>query len=237
MNTTKTLEKKNYNIDRKTLGALAREAFKAQGVAKAMPGIYFRVLIANTQAALIGAPRVRATKGEKLTEDQIALHVQTLQAEAEPMYEEILAAANDVYPGRGNGELRHKETTFARTAKSTLRKWIEAGKDITSVVAARSKKTAFRIEREAAEVNPDTVMKRAEVAADRIVEQIKTITEPEKRRAALEAAMSKLEQELAPLMGGATKDPKEAMRDHIPLKIPGAGTFRPAIVNGFRLAS
>lgn len=238
MNTIKTLERKHYNVDAKAIGAIAREAFRAQGTADALPGIYFRVMLANTQAALLGEPRLRAVKDAgKLNEETIAEHAKALKEAAAPLYEEILAAAKAEYPGRGNGELRHSKTAFARSAKSTLMGWVKAGYDITSLVAAKATKRSFKVERESVEAKPETIQKRAEVSADRIIESVRAITDPEMRRKALEAALSKLEAELAPLMGGATKDPKEAQETHRPLKIPGAGTFRPAIVNGFRLAS
>jgi len=220
-----TLENRNYVATPADITALVRqhdEAMTAQGTARAT---YLKALVATTQAELGSPVRQRGARAAKIAAEEIAKQVAAMEVVQQRFYAAVLQAI-----GEGPPAQRNARANFARTAASTLRRWIKAGNDVRALAAARVTKEALRITGAARRTASPTA-RRAERTANRFTDMVTELAKADKGAAiaALEAAMTRIASMLIALGQKPTTKPAEAMSEHKPFRTR-EGLFWPASV-------
>ena len=219
----KTLESRHYvatETDIANLVATHDDALIARDTARAT---YLKALTATTIAEL-GAPvRLRAGKGATLSADDISNHVAAFEKVHQRFYAVVLKTI-----GEGPPKERNARANFARSAASTLRRWIKAGNDVRSLAPARVTKASLRVGGGAGRGGRPPA-RRVEAMAGRLTAGAEELAKTDKAAAiaAVEGAMTKLAALLVALGGQPTRNPQKAIDEHIPFKT-GRNVFWPA---------
>ncbi len=137
------IESKGYEATPAQIGELTKEILTASGAVESGHGTYFRSLIRMTQKDLGVPERKHKTKGGQMKPQTKEEHLKALESVQARFYKAVLLAAGEIVP---KGAELNSKTNFARSAYSTLRTWIKAGNDVTSVVASRAVKSAFYVQ-------------------------------------------------------------------------------------------
>lgn len=227
MNTIKVLERRRYVTTPQLRSTYARELFAADRAAAGLSSIYHKMLLADTCAELGVEPRLRSAAGRgKLNAETIETHVAALNTVHGRFYETFLAELADV-----SAEERNSRTGFARSSKSEVLGYIKAGKDITALAPARVSKGKLRAQHRPRAATAKSVERKARGLADRIAKVGAELAETDKPAAiaALYAAIATLSDALTGIGNAATTDPKIALRDHRPLRVPGVSVFQPVL--------
>lgn len=141
-----SLESRHYVATPEDVAAIARDVLTAQKQGSDGRATYMRALIATTQAELGLNPRLRSGEIGKVKDEERDEQLAALEAVNERFYAIVVKIAKDKIegPDRGGREL-NRRTTFARTSLSAVRRWVRAGNDITSLVAARVTKRMLAV--------------------------------------------------------------------------------------------
>lgn len=141
-----SLESRHYVATLDDVAALTRDIITAQKQGSEGRATYLRALIATTQAELGQTPRQRTAPIGKLNDEERNHQLKVLEEVGARFYGAVVKAARAQIegPDRGGREL-NRRTTFARTSLSAIRRWVRAGNDITSLVAARTTKASLAV--------------------------------------------------------------------------------------------
>lgn len=141
-----SLESRHYVATSDDVAALTRDIIDAQKKGGEGRATYLRALIATTQAELGQHPRQRTVSIGKLDAEERERQLKALEAVNARFYPIVVKAAREKItgPDRGGREL-NRRTTFARTSLSAIRRWVKAGNDITSLVAAKTTKASLAV--------------------------------------------------------------------------------------------
>lgn len=219
----KTLESRHYVATEADIAALVSThdtALTARDTARAT---YLKALTATTISE-IGAPvRLRAGKPAALTPEDTANHVAAFEKVHQRFYAVVLKSI-----GEGPPKERNSRANFARSAASTLRRWIKAGNDIRALAPARVTKASLRVGGGTGRPERPPA-RRVEVMAGRLTASAEELAKVDKEAAiaAVEGAMTKLAALLVSLGGQPTRNPQKAIDEHIPFKT-GRNVFWPA---------
>jgi hypothetical protein len=146
------LEKRGYLIkDNADITALAKAAL----VGDKVPGTYLRALIASTQVRLgMDAPRTSALRGRIGEPDDRDSDVAVVTAVHDEFYAIVLKAVTteDITPEKGlrkaeqarRAKERNRRSNFARSAKSTLVKFIRTGGNVRGLCVLTVTKRQLR---------------------------------------------------------------------------------------------
>jgi hypothetical protein len=146
------LEKRGYLVkDNSDITALAKAAL----VGDKVPGTYLRALVASAQVRTgMEAPRTTALRGRIGEPADIDADVATVTAVHDEFYALVLKAVTteDIAPEKGlrkaeaarRAKERNRRSNFARSAKSTLTKFVRAGGNIRGLCVLSVTKRQLR---------------------------------------------------------------------------------------------
>jgi len=213
----RTLESRHYVATDADVETIARQHIT--GIQAS--ATYLRVLVVGIQTALGAEPRLRGARAAKL-EDSTA-HLAALDTVHERYYTIVLRVASESYR---DAKERNRATNYARSAKSTLRAWIKAGNDITSIAAGRTTKESLRKMLPVRAAGPPrNPAKRLLKLGDRM--DAITTSPDNGVREAVSALVQRLTTKLMTWGGEPVREPAKAMSEHRPLQTR-AGVFWPA---------
>lgn len=211
---------------------LTRTILKARGTADAGGQTYFHALIAATQQELGTEPRERNATGRapRLTEEGVATQLTALSAVHTRFYQSVLRACSEDLPGGTARALElNRRSNFARTAMGTVRRWIKAGGNITTVAAQRASKRTLQVLSRPRAATPKLLARRVERGITELIEDTGQLAQADRAAAVtqLQTAISALAEKLNSIEGHtATRDPVQALAQHRVLKTK-AGMFYP----------
>lgn len=195
---------------------------------------YLKAIVGTTIHELGAPSRPRAAKGGKIKDDEVrAAHLSALEAVNDRFYDVVKKATAEKLGELGlprKGEDLNKRTNYARTSFYVIRAWIKAGNDITQLVPAKVSKGSLEVaERPRRRPSASRLTTRAERQSKQLLATFKTLAAADREAAVaeLDALLSKLLEQMTELNGKATKDPRRAMSERLPLRAPG-GLFMPA---------
>lgn len=229
-----TLESRGYVATEDDIRNLAGGVIDALSSANDNRLHYLRALIGTTQHELGAPSRHRTVKGTKIRdEDVLNSHIEALEAVHAKFYGIVMKTTKEklagiTSEGGKKGDEVNKRTNYARTAFSRANRWVRAGNDITSLVAAKVIRTALEVDGgKRRKPSPSRLATRATRQTKQLLETLRTLAaaDHDAAMAGLEALMKKLV--ALELNGPATRDPKIAVSDNRPLRVGGT-MFIPA---------
>lgn len=195
------MSKNQYVMTEAQIEALAAERTTSVVLADGLAGTYLRALVAGTQSKL-GPKRGRRPNDEA--------QLEALELIAGPFYAAVLrgvitgdielAATLEAAETTRRTRERNRRATFARTAKSTLVAWIEAGGDVRGLDVATVTKGLLRAAVTAKREGGGTVTTRIERAQTAILAAVAR-EGPEIAREHLERVIATLQAALDELPG------------------------------------
>jgi hypothetical protein len=211
----KSLETRHFvatEADIEALVSIHDDALVSRDTARAS---YLKALTATTISELGAAIRLRAGKPAVLGADDIANHVAAFEKVHQRFYAVVLKAV-----GEGAPKERNARANFARSAASTLRKWIKAGNDIRALAPMRVTKASLRVGGGTGRPGAQPA-RRVEQLAGRLATNAEELAKTDKPGAiaAVETAMTRLASLLVSLGGQPTRDPQKAIDQHLPFKV------------------
>lgn len=193
-NIVQTIEKRGYLIkDTNDIEALAKAAYLGAQV----PGVYLRSLLATTQVKIgMAEPRTTPLRGRVSATDDIDGDLEALNEVHKQFYAAVLHAITTpdiaATPGLRKAEAsrrakeRNSRSNYARSAKSTLAKFIKAGGNVRGLCVTTITKAALREMTAKAggaqEISPET---RAKRFASRLVKQLEELHQEDTDLAAM----------------------------------------------------
>jgi hypothetical protein len=236
-NVTAKLEHNSFVATAADIEALTKEQLVATATSVRSKVTYLRALIATTQDKLGLAPRVRQGKGApvKLKPEEIVVQLAALEEVHANFYTAVLKAIDDTpltedeKPKSGRtsaAAIKARRATFARTAMSTVRTWIKAGRSLAGIAPSRITKGALVIQhgqKKKRLSSPKRLLTRAEKQSKDLIATLLELSETDKESAVKEyqALVGVLSDQLAKLSVGATRDAAQAIAEHRPLRIKG----------------
>jgi len=151
-NVIAALEKRGYLVkDSSDITALARAAL----VGDKVPGTYLRALVATSQVRVgLESPRTSALRGRIGEPDDIDADIAAITAVHDEFYALVLKAVTteDIAPEKGlrkaesarRAKERNRRSNFARSAKSTLVKYVRAGGNVRGLCVLTVSKRQLR---------------------------------------------------------------------------------------------
>jgi hypothetical protein len=141
-----SLESKHYVATAEDVAAIARDVLNAQKEGSEGRATYLRALVATTQAELGLSPRQRSGEIGKVKDEERDAQLAALEAVNKRFYAIVIKLAKERIEGPDRGGLQlNRRTGFARSSMATVRKWVRAGNDITTVVASRVTKRMLTV--------------------------------------------------------------------------------------------
>lgn len=178
MTTHKNLARAGYIVTDAVLTALAREYASGVEQAEGVRGTYLRILVAHSKREL-------ETRGVKRATADAAKAA--VQAAHDQLYPVVLKAITtpDIAPDddasaeetRRRTRERNRRSTFARTSKTTLIRWIEAGGRLVSLNPAEVTKEGLQALYAGARAGPGTPAQRVERLRTTMEKQIRDLLE------------------------------------------------------------
>jgi hypothetical protein len=194
-------------------------------------GSYLRMLIGTTQHELGVAPRKRRQKAEKLSAEGIEEQLKALSAVHERFYAIVTTTVTDAVAGTKDKALEvNRRTNFARTALGSVRAWIRAGGDITSLAPATATKAMLAVETGTKpQPSAQALKSRAESQSQGLLTTFEGLATSDKAAAIeqMQMVLGQLTTQLLSLGVVSTKDPALSFEEHRPLRI-GKQLFVPA---------
>lgn len=180
-----SLESKHYVATLEDVAEITRDVIDAQKKGSEGRATYLRALIATTQAELGQHPRQRAADIGKLTEEERLEQLKALEAVGLRFYGAVVKAAKEKITGPDRGGLElNRRTTFARTSLSAIRRWVKAGNDITSLVAARTTKASLAVVGRRKGPSPKVLSNQSRRYAARLEKTLATLASTDREAAA-----------------------------------------------------
>lgn len=219
----KTLENRHFIATDSDIASIVTthdDAIHSRDIARAT---YLKALVATTQHELGAPARLRTGKPAVLSADDIANHIASLEKVQQRFYAVVLKAI-----GEGPPKERNSRANFARSAASTLRRWIKAGNDVRALAAVRVTKASLRVGGGAGRPQAAPA-RRVEQLAGRLATNAEELAKTDKAAAieAVEGAMTRLASLLITLGVQSTTNPQKAVDEHRPFKA-GSNVFWPS---------
>lgn len=239
MNTLQHIEKANYVATPDDVEKMAREQFEASQLQGRTHSTYFKILLACVQTEIAGKPTLRQGRGALPALDTDK-HLEAFEAVNGRLYAAVIrgTVTPDIEPSdslsteeknRRSME-RNRRNTFARTAASTMRKFIRLGGDIRKIVVPTASKPAMASATPKGDSPNDDAIARARVkrAANRLATVVEELAADDRKLAAeaLQEAMPEVAALLARMAGKPTDKPETAIADSRPFRTP-EGVFWP----------
>jgi len=209
-----SLETKHYVATIADITALAHATIDGEQSVVVSRGAYLRALVATTQAELGAEPRQRNGRHSRITRAETPAHLDALNAVAKRFYAIVAQVAKAKEPAPDNAAFRSR-TAFARSAASTVRAFIRAGRDVRALVAERVTKGALRVGPSGRKLTIAQLERRAQrltAALEDVARRLKG-ADAEAARKALAPAFALLAK-----ASGATTDPRAARAARLPLR-------------------
>ncbi len=241
MTTIQNIEKANYQASYEDVEKMAREQFDATQLSNKTGTTYFRVLLAGVQSALLGKPVLRVGRGS-LSALDTPKHLETFEDVNALLYAAVsrgtltpdVEQSDSLSTDENNRRAieRNRRNNFARTAASTLRKFIRGGGDVRRIAVPNASKSAVAGmtqntpgKRRSPE---ETARIRVKRAATKLAGVIEELASQDKKlaAAALQDSMADVTKLIARLAGRPTDKPEVAILDHRLFKTD-EGTFWP----------
>jgi hypothetical protein len=195
-----SLESKHYLASPTDVEAITRSVLEAQTKNSGGRATYLMALIATTQHALGIAPRQRqAPNSGKISRELREKHLAALDAQNEIFYAAVMKAAREILGANIDPIELNRRTNFARSAVSTVRRWIRIGNDITTLVAAKTTKSSLAVAaRREKQTSPKVLTNRVRKYGDRFLLTVVKLGESDAKiaREALEDAKATIQQTL-----------------------------------------
>lgn len=221
-----SLDARFYVATPADIASIAKAYSQAMDTGQSTRGTYLRALVATTQAELGVKPRLRTTESPVTDKAVQAKQLEALELVHARFYEVVL---NNV---DGNAEERNRRSGFARSAVSTVRAYIRAANDITSLSAMRVTKAALAEAVPTKKPRPASLpvlRNRVDTALSNLTRLSDTLAKVDKTAAieVLNGILSTLANKLSSY-GGAkpVADVQKAIADRVPFRTP-VGVFYP----------
>lgn len=229
-----SLETRNFVAKPADIKQLARDATNGDNLVKRAKGYFFKCLVANSQVECGGKPRLRAAPDKRLSKKERRVQLRAVRKVYKGFLAELLEAIGPVEldperPELSKAEVLRSKTNFARSAKSTIVRYIDEGHDLLALCAAKVTKNALVIERKKVKRGPPEA--RAITLAASLAQEATRLAESDKAaaRRILEGAMSQLATALADSGIRITAKPADLTKDNPrPVDIEGTKYF-PAV--------
>lgn len=233
-----SIEKKSYLIkDTGDIEALAKAALLGDQV----PGTYLRALIATTQVRLgLDGPRTSAVRGRVAPPEDSEADLEVLKGVHAEFYTAVLAAVTtpDIAATAGlrkaeaarRAKERNRRSNFARSAKSTLAKYVKLGGNIRGLCVTTITKRALRdLTAKAGGAPPLSMETRAKRFATRMVKALEGLHEQDTELAqmALQQALTQLASRSAEWYGAKPTTSIKRAVEHGQLLKTADGLFWP----------
>jgi len=238
MSLIESIEKNHYLATEQDVEALARSFLDAETFRRNTRSTYFRILLAGAQVELTGKPTLRAPRGRhgSLSDEAKAAQAVALDAVHTRLYAAVLKGVVTPEIEGGTGEEgrrraleRNRRSGFARSAASTLRRYVREGGDLTRLSVLTATKNSLT-QRQAGVPGEDRARKLIARAARRFAAQVERLAGVDRGLAveAVRMSMDEINAVLLRYAGRPTDKPQVAADEHRPLKTP-VGMFLPAI--------
>lgn len=235
-----TIEKHGYLIkDTSEITALAKAALLGDQV----PGTYLRALIATSQVRLgMDEPRTSALRGRISPPEDSDADLETIKAVHSEFYSAVLSAVTtpDIAQTSGlrkaeasrRAKERNRRSNFARSAKSTLAKFVKAGGNIRGLCVTTITKRSLReltAKAGGAETKEQSIETRAKRFASRLVRQLEGLHQEDADLAqmALQQALTQLSSRSAAWYGSRPTTSIKRAVEHGQLLKTADGLFWP----------
>jgi hypothetical protein len=239
------IEKANYLATEADIEKLAAANFESSKLQQYAHGAYFRILLAATQQALMGKVLLRPARGPQpeISDDERKAHVEAFELVNSKIYAAVLRGSITpdvehkeslpVEEQRTRSLARNRRNNFARTAASTLRKFIKHGGDVRRLVVPTATKSAVagmtnNTEGRPNDTDEDRARRKLERAGERFATLAESVAAADKAVAirVLQASATRVTDLLVKYVGRPTTKPEESVAQHRALKTP-QGLFWP----------
>lgn len=233
---TNTLESRGHVATEDDIRTLASDFVAALSSANGSKLHYLRALIGTTVHELGAPSRQRSIQGAKIKDDDVRTqHLAALESVHGRFYtviKETTAKELAHLPSAGGkrGDEVNRKCNYARTALYAIRGWMRAGNDITTLAPGKVTKESLDIpNRPRRRPSTSRLTTRAESQTRMLFATMKTLAAVDKEAAAgeLDALMKRIAAMAVELRGAATKDPRRASAEGVPLRAAGQ-LFMPA---------
>lgn len=182
-----SLESKNYVATLEDVARITRDVLEAHKLRTGGVATYLKALIATTQSELGENPRQRAPiSNGKLSAEETAEQLAVLETVGARFYGAVVKAAKEKIEGPDRGGLiLNRRTGFARSSMTSIRRWVKAGNDITSLVAARTTKAALHVPGRRKGPSVKVLGNRTRRLSAKLVDTLKALAEADKDVAAV----------------------------------------------------
>lgn len=212
------------------IATLTKEVLTAADEIETGRSTYLRWLVADTQTELGAEPPKIRRKPKVLEANEIEGQLAALNKVHERFYAVVTKTASEALAPamKDRAQELNRRTNFARSSVSTVRTWIKAGNDVTTLAPARVTKS--QLAAPAKTPKPPSTKRLKSRAATQSKELVKTLlllSESDKDAAAseLQLVIGQLVDEMVRLGVAATKDAAKAITEHRPLSIKGSETL------------
>lgn len=170
------IAKHGYIVTEAALSDLARRYVQGVELTEGTRATYLQVLVAHSKQELNGKRPTEAQQIEAINETHGKLYGIILDAVTT---EDI--APDDAQPKeeqQRRARERNRRSTFARTSKSTLVRWVRAGGKLASLDPAETTKDSLRVTASADPASADEIISRAEATLERAL-RVLVVQDPE----------------------------------------------------------
>lgn len=221
-----TIESKGYVATTEDITALAKSLYAATATLLNGRTTYLRALVGTTIKELGGKPRTVPARGRKpaTSPETTGLQLQALETVHMRFYEAVEQVAMLGLPNTKDRALElNRKTNFARTAMSSIRAWIKAGNDITTLPVAQVTKRSLLVERAIRPKSATRLRRALEVRSKSFVAALLELAETDKAAALgeLELLMGQMAAQAVALGATAVTSPARASKEHRPYKTGG----------------
>lgn len=206
------ISQKGYVATPAQIGELTTNILNATATADSGFSTYLRALVATTQKELGAPQRLHRTKEQAMTEESTDAQLAALEAVHTRFYEAVVAAASATVP---RGVELNGRTNFARSSVSTVRTWLKAGHDITSIVPGKLTKSMLYVEAQPRALSARRLVTRVERTSKALVTAVLALaeTDPETAAQELELVLAQLQAQLTEIAVAPTQPPERPPKE------------------------
>lgn len=206
-----SLESKHFVASPTDVEAITKAVLDAQSTGSSGRTNYFIAFIATLQDRLGVPPRKRQAAIGKVSPEEKARHLEMLEAVNEEFSKSVNKAAREMLGSSYTPQKLQTATNFARSAASTVRSWVRAGNDITTLVAVKATKKQLAVAAKRPRPPSFVVLtKQANRWSERLVKTVTVLAAADQTvaRETLETVITKLRDTLDEL--GVSSRPRSA---------------------------
>lgn len=229
---TAKLEHASFVATAADIEALVKEQLVAATTSVRNRTTYLRALVATTQDKLGITPRVRQGHMTKLSPEDQKVQLEALENVHTDFYTAVQKAieetplSDEEKPKTGrtsSNAIKTRRATFARSAASTVRGWIKAGRDIGAIAAAKVTKAMLHVggPRRKRAMSAKRLITRAEKQSKDLIGTLLLLADTDKEAGLKEfqTTMDILSSQLVQLGVAVTRDAAVAAAEHRPLQV------------------